>query len=201
MADHSKPLLTSTYSNFVTELDGRFDDLAVGLDPAVTSATNVPSNSIRWSSAVNKWQKYNGTSWVDLTNSYAINISGIAATATKLHTPRNINGVAFDGSAAISVNLNNNLTFNNLGLGAASGSTFSGSTALTVSHNTVGAPSTTGVNATGTWAIAISGNAATSTKLVTTNWIVEENSGVLNIKTSGGVVKFSMDSTNGFTVY
>jgi hypothetical protein len=82
MADHSKPVLTSTYSNFVTELDGRFDDLAVGLDPAVTSATNVPTNTVRWSSAVSKWQKYNGSSWLDLTDVYSISISGNAATVT-----------------------------------------------------------------------------------------------------------------------
>ena len=61
MADHSKPLTTSTYANFVTELDGRFDDLSVGLDPAVTTATNLITNSIRWSSASLKWQKWDGT--------------------------------------------------------------------------------------------------------------------------------------------
>ena len=79
MADHSKPLTTSTYANFVTELDARFDDLAVGIDPAVTTATNVPTNTIRWTSAANKWQKWNGTAWGDLAASYAINISGTAA--------------------------------------------------------------------------------------------------------------------------
>lgn len=78
MADHSKPLTTSTYANFVTELDSRFDDLAVGIDPAVTTATNVPTNTIRWTSASNKWQKWNGTTWGDLSASYAINISGTA---------------------------------------------------------------------------------------------------------------------------
>ncbi len=55
MANHSLPTLTSTYTNFVSELDGRLDDLAVGLDPAVTTATNVPTNSVRWNSASNLW--------------------------------------------------------------------------------------------------------------------------------------------------
>lgn len=198
MADHLKPTITSTYSNFVTELDGRFDDLAVGLDPAVTSASNVPTSSIRWNSSVNKWQKYNGTSWADLTTTYAISISGNAATvsngvyttgtysnpswisslagskisgdiagnagsATKLATARNINGVSFDGQSAISINLNNSVTFNNGGSGSTSGTSFNGGSAITVSYNTVGAPSTTGTNATGTWGISISGNAATVT--------------------------------------
>lgn len=268
MADHLKPTLTSTYSNFVSEMDARFDDLAVGLDPAVTTVTNPPTNSVRWSSTANKWQKFNGTAWNDLATTYAISISGNAGTvtngvvttgsyanpawitsiagskvtgditgnagtATRLATARNINGVAFDGSAAISINTNNSVTFNNGGSGSASGSTFNGSGAITVSYNTVGAPSTTGANASGTWGISISGNAATvsngvyttgsyanpawitsltgskisgnipggAAKLVTTNWLVEEVSGVLYIKDSVGTVKFSMDATSGFTVY
>lgn len=282
MADHLKPTITSTYSNFVTELDARFDDLAVGLDPAVSSPTNVFTNSIRWASASNKWQKYNGSTWNDLSTLYSINISGNAGTvtngvvttgsysnptwitalagskisgdvagnagsATILATARNINGVSFNGSAAISVNLNNSVTFNNGGTGGASGTTFNGGNASTISYNTIGAPSTTGTNASGSWAITITGNSATttklatavtiggvsfdgssninlpgvnaagnqntsgnaatatsstsSTKLLTTNWIVEETAGVLEIKTSGGILKFSMDTTNGFTVY
>lgn len=75
MADHSKPTVTSTYSNFVTELDGRFDDLALGLDPATTSPTNVPTNAIRWNSASKTWQKWNGTTWSALSSDYSINLS------------------------------------------------------------------------------------------------------------------------------
>lgn len=201
MADHLKPTLTSTYSNFVTEMDARFDDLAVGLDPAVTTVTNPPTNTIRWSSAANKWQKFNGTAWNDLAATFAISISGNAGTvtngvvttgsyanpvwitslagskitgditgnagtATKLATARNINGVAFDGSAAISINTNNAVTFNNAGTGAASGTTFDGSSARTISYNTIGAPSTTGANASGSWAISVTGTAANVTGTV-----------------------------------
>ena len=229
MADHSKPVLTSAYADFVTELDGRFDDLAVGLDPAVTTATNVPTNTIRFSSAAGKWQKFNGSTWGDLVATYAISISGNAATvtngvvttgsysdpawitsiagskvagaitgnaasATVLQTARTINGVSFNGSANISINLNNNLTFNNAGSGAASGVNFSGGTATTISYNTVGAPSTTGTGASGTWGINITGNAATATaansatnatnatnagRLATTNFSIEEIAGEL----------------------
>lgn len=57
----------------------------------------------------------------------------------------------------------NALTFNNSGTGASSGTTFNGGTAQTISYNTVGAPSTTGTNASGTWGIAISGNAGSAT--------------------------------------
>lgn len=76
MADHSKPLITSTYANFVSELDSRFDDLTLGLDPAVTSPTNLPTGAIRWNSASSKWEKWSGTAWADLASSYNINLSG-----------------------------------------------------------------------------------------------------------------------------
>lgn len=198
MADHNKPTLTSAYADFLTELDARIDDAAVGFDPAVTTVTNAPNNTIRFSSAAGKWQKYNGSTWNDLATTYAISISGNAGTvtngvvttgsyadpawitslsgtkiagaisgnaasATVLQTARTINGVSFNGSANISINLNNNLTFNNGGSGAASGVAFSGGTAATISYNTIGAPSTTGAGASGTWGISISGNAATAT--------------------------------------
>jgi hypothetical protein len=87
------------------------------------------------------------------------NITGNAGTATKLETARAINGVNFDGSAAITITANTgtSLTFNDGGAGAASGTTFNGGTARTISYNTIGAPATDGTNATGTWGIDISG--------------------------------------------
>jgi hypothetical protein len=60
------------------------------------------------------------------------------------------------------------VTFNNGGTGAASGTTFNGSVARTISYNTLGAPSITGTNATGTWNIDILGNAGTVTNGVYT---------------------------------
>lgn len=79
---------------------------------------------------------------------------------TTAGTYLNWNGSAFAYSA---LSLPNSLTINNGGAGGASGSTFNGSSALTISYNTVGAPSTGGTGATGTWGISISGNAATAT--------------------------------------
>ncbi len=163
MANHNLPTLTSTYANFVTEMDARMDDISIGFDPALTTATNLATGTVRWVSASNKWEKWSGTTWADLAATYAISISGSAATATQLATSRNINGVAFNGTANISINLNNAITVSNAGTGAASGSTFNGNAAVTISYNSVGAPSVSGANATGTWAISITGNAATAT--------------------------------------
>lgn len=100
-------------------------------------------------------------------------LTGNASSATILQTARTINGQSFNGSANITVTANtpNAATFNNAGSGAASGSTFDGSSALTISYNTIGAPSITGTNATGTWGISVTGNAATATKLATARTI------------------------------
>lgn len=86
MADHNKPTTSSTYANLISEVDGRFDDLARQLDPAHASPTNLIDNAICWTSASNKWQKFNGSTWSDLSSLYAINISGNAATATTATT-------------------------------------------------------------------------------------------------------------------
>jgi hypothetical protein len=59
----------------------------------------------------------------------------------------------------------NAATFNNSGAGAASGTTFDGSAARTISYNTIGAPSTTGTNASGTWGISVTGSAGSATNV------------------------------------
>jgi hypothetical protein len=82
MADHNKPTITSTYTSFVSELNSRFNDLALGLDSVNTSPTNLPVNSIRWNSTSNKWQRWSGTAWGDLAASYSININGTVGATT-----------------------------------------------------------------------------------------------------------------------
>jgi hypothetical protein len=83
MADHA-PLLTSeNYATLLTSrISGRLDDLSRNFDPAYTSASNVPTNTIRWNSALNRDEKWNGTSWVEKSTNYAINISGNAGTVS-----------------------------------------------------------------------------------------------------------------------
>lgn len=81
-ADFNKPVTTDPYADCLAELRDNDTALAVMLDPAVVTPANVPTSGIRWTSADNKWQKYNGTSWGDLSALYAINISGNAGSAT-----------------------------------------------------------------------------------------------------------------------
>lgn len=83
--------------------------------------------------------------------------SGNAATATILQTARAINGVSFNGSAAITITANTNYWcyFTAGGAGDASGSYFNGSAARNISYNTIGAAAADGSNASGTWPISI----------------------------------------------
>lgn len=82
MADWAKPVLGDPYDNFRQYFDDRHNDSARGLDPAITTVTNQPAYSIRWTSAGNKWQRYVSGVWSDLSSNYAINISGNAASAS-----------------------------------------------------------------------------------------------------------------------
>lgn len=177
MADHSKPTTASTYANYTAELDGRLDDLSVGLDPAVVTATNVPTNSIRWTSATARWQKYNGASWADLSTAYQIAITGNAGTATTLATARNINSVSFNGSTDIVVepyveqDLNTAatryLTFVDSSTASFQRLNLDTDLAYNPNTNTLSVPNLAGNAATATTAAACSGNAATSTLATT----------------------------------
>jgi hypothetical protein len=97
MADHSKPTIASLYSDFVTELNTRLNDITLGLSTTNTSPTNIPTNAIRWNDSGNKWQKWNGSTLVDLASAYSININGsVGATtpSTGAFTTLSTSGVA-----------------------------------------------------------------------------------------------------------
>jgi hypothetical protein len=76
MANWSNPTLTSTYTNFLAELKARDEDLALQFDG--TTSSNLANGTIRWSSTANRWQKWNGTSWAELTSTYAL--TGLSTT-------------------------------------------------------------------------------------------------------------------------
>lgn len=76
MANWSNPLLTSTYVNFVTEVKDRDVDLALQFDG--TTSSSIPTGAIRWNSSINRWQKWNGSVWGELTGTYAL--TGLSTT-------------------------------------------------------------------------------------------------------------------------
>lgn len=123
MANWSNPLLTSTYVNFVTEVKDRDVDLALQFDG--TTSSNIPTGTIRWNSSINRWQKWNGSIWGELTGTYALTglsttgnatIAGTITTGSvgtngsisflRTSDGATINSIAFD-SASEEMRLNN----------------------------------------------------------------------------------------------
>ena len=123
-----------------------------------------------------------------ITNSYLANSS----------ITINGNLVSLGGSTTVTANTPNSVTFNDSGAGGASPISFNGSAAQTISYNTIGAPSTTGTNASGTWGINITGNSATVTNGVYTtgsysnpSWITS----ILGSIVSGAVASATLATT------
>ena len=91
----------------------------------------------------------------------ATDTTGFAVAPSTAGTYLGWNGSAFAWST-VSASTSAALTMNNSGSGDASGTTFNGSIARTISYNTIGAPSTSGTGATGTWGINITGSSGST---------------------------------------
>ena len=108
-----------------------------------------------------------------LSNLQLANISGIGNVSTV-----NLNGNISQVLSGIGTwvtpsggggNTTNSVTFNSGGLGSDPGLIWNGGAAVTVSYNTVGAPSITGTNASGVWGISVSGSAGSVTSASQSN--------------------------------
>jgi hypothetical protein len=109
MADWSNPQLTSTYTNFVTEVKNRDVDLALQFDG--TTSTNLTTGTIRWSSSANRWQKWNGSAWAELTGTYAL--TGLSTTgAASIGTTLGVTGATTlsGGGTSTTAAIDNNST-------------------------------------------------------------------------------------------
>jgi len=73
MADWSFPILTSLYTDLITLFKGRDEDCAKMFDGV--TASNLPLNTIRWSSANSRFEKWDNLVWSELTSSYNINVT------------------------------------------------------------------------------------------------------------------------------
>jgi hypothetical protein len=140
------------------------------------------------------------------------NISGNAATASKIATPITINGVQFDGSSNITIAsaAANALTMDASGSGATAGSSFDGATAKTISYNTIGASplagssslTTVGTITSGVWSgttidIAHGGTGSTAKNFVD----LTTAQTIAGAKTFSNQIAFNSDvNINGLTV-
>lgn len=76
MANWSNPTLSSLYTDFLNELKARDTDLALQFDGVTVS--NLATGTIRWNSTANRWQKWTGSAWGELTSTYAL--TGLSTT-------------------------------------------------------------------------------------------------------------------------
>jgi hypothetical protein len=143
---------------------------AVGLATFATTANAVAganvSGAVAYATTANSVAGANvsgAVAYATTANSVAgANVSGAVAYATTANAVAgaNVSGTVANATYAVSSgSVANSLTINNSGTGSASGVTFNGGSAVTISYNTVGAPKADGTGASGTWGISITGNA------------------------------------------
>jgi len=72
-ANWLNPTTSSNYLTFPGEIKDRDEDLATMFDGS--TATNLPTNTIRWSSTNSRFEKWNDTVWGVLDTEYAINVT------------------------------------------------------------------------------------------------------------------------------
>lgn len=116
MADFNQPILTTHYATYHAEMLARDVD-AYSL---AESPTNPPTGAIRYNRALNKFQEWNGSSWVDK----VISLAGGGTGGTDANSARTSLGL---GTMAIQ---NNNAV-------AITGGTIAGVTSLNVAGNSV----------------------------------------------------------------
>lgn len=127
MANWNDPLLTTAYATFLSNMKDRDVD-AAKMD--FSAATNIPTGTIQYVVASNKFQRWSGAAWVDLVLAVA---GGGTGGTTSLGT------MAFQSSAAVAI----------------TGGTIAGITSLTVAGDIV--PTTDGTRVLGAAATMFKG--------------------------------------------
>ncbi len=88
-ANFNEPTVGTTYTAFPTQIieniDAALQQLSVG------SPTNVPTGAIKFDLSANRWKKYNGSAYVDLTSTYDFN-AALSATGLNMGDSNNISG-------------------------------------------------------------------------------------------------------------
>lgn len=81
MADFSTLASSTNYLTLLQQISDRDRDVAMALDPATTSPTNVPTGAVRFSSANKRWEKWSGSAWGELiaaaTDAFTMTVTGL----------------------------------------------------------------------------------------------------------------------------
>ena len=213
MANWSNPTLTSLYTDFLSQLKDRDVDIALQFDG--TTSSSIPTGAIRWNSTANRWNKWNGSSWAELTSTYAL--TGLSTTgnaaiggtltvtgSTSLAAATATTPATGDTSTAVAtttwVRNQAYATLSNPALsgtptaptaGLSTNTTQLATTAFTLAQIANDAPTKTGTGASGTWAINISGTAALATTAATAQALVTSNVYTVNALTNNTWYSFN----------
>ena len=86
MANHLVPAITDTYTVYTSNLMARVDDAVKWNSSTLTTATNLPTGSVRWNPTSLYWERNTGTAgsptWVVHAASYSIAINGTVGATT-----------------------------------------------------------------------------------------------------------------------
>lgn len=78
MANWTKPEITDTYTELLDFLKDRDIDLATMFqDLTGVVAGSLPVGTLRWNDAGSKFEKWNGSAWVDLATQYAVDVATV----------------------------------------------------------------------------------------------------------------------------
>ena len=149
-ASGTDPQLSSSYTNILSSIRERDEDVAKQFNTPSSNAllgSNHVTGTIRWDGSANKWQLYGGSSWADLSSTYAINVATVVSCA-----PNNAAGA--NNLARNNDTLQNELVAEFLGANTKNAAYFENATNLLTGTVPSG-------RLTGTYAISVSGNAAT----------------------------------------
>ncbi len=147
---------------WIGELNSTWDYLSVVVSDINSSAPSLITSN-PWNVALQTTafeNTPNGSAAVNAGNS--LPVAQLSELATSLQTARTINGTSFNGTANITTanwGTSRTVTIGN------TGKAVDGSANVTWTLAEIGAPSTTGSGASGTWAINITGSAAQATKV------------------------------------
>jgi hypothetical protein len=165
MANWTLPVLTSLYSEVLSLLRQRDEDLAVMFDPEYSAPSSQPVGAIRWNQTNARFERWIGGSWQTLHATYAINVAQFGgqlpayylnwnnltnkpasyAQADRLATARTIalsggvsGSASFDGSQNITISTTLNLTsINGIPIGDVTRSTGAFTTVSTTGNVTI----------------------------------------------------------------
>lgn len=87
-ANWNDPQLSSTYTDFVSEVKDRDEDVATQFQS--TTATNIPTNAVQWDASAGRWKKYTGAAWGELATNYkltSLEVTGTTKPANGLYLP------------------------------------------------------------------------------------------------------------------